>query len=180
MSVNDRIKDAIKWLIGNGVAANQAELGKLMGYTNESAFSKVVNGKVSLPSSFTYKLCKLDKSRTLNETWVSEGWGQMIDKSRSFLSEEEREQFTKSDINIENTNSTLPGVKCTNPDCLKKIQQLTNDLKTANEDKSLLKEHIALLKGQIEQLQSEKGASGPEKRDQGSVEKPGETDRKAS
>ena len=94
----------------------------------------------------------------LNMTWLLVGEGSML--------------LTK--------NSTLPGVKCTNPDCLNKIEQLTRDLKTANEDKSLLKEHIALLKGQIEQLKSEKGAMEPEKRDQGSVEKPGETDRKAS
>lgn len=101
MTVHERIKDAIKWLIGNGVAPNQAELGKLMGYTNETAFSKVVNGKVSLPSGFTYKLCKLDKNRILNETWVSEGWGPMIDKSRAFLPEETRESFKK----IENEQS---------------------------------------------------------------------------
>lgn len=31
----ERIKVAIKWLIGNRIASNQAELGKLMGYTDE-------------------------------------------------------------------------------------------------------------------------------------------------
>lgn len=99
-----RIKMAIKWLIGNGIAPNQAELGKLMGYTDETAFSKVINGKVSLPSGFTYKLCKLDKSRTLSETWVSEGWGPMIDKTRSFLTEEEKERILE---NIEKKEKEL-------------------------------------------------------------------------
>ena len=91
MNINERIKAAMKWLIGTGVAKNQAELGKLMGYTNEAALSKVVNGKVSLPGDFVDRLCKLDKSRTLNETWVSEGWGTMIDETRSFLSDSDRE-----------------------------------------------------------------------------------------
>lgn len=76
-------------------------------------------------------------------------------------------------------NSILPGNKCTNPDCIQKIKKLTEDLKTANEDKSLLKEHIGLLKAQIEQLQTEKGAEPPGKRDPGSMEKPGEN-KKAS
>ena len=101
----ERIKASIKWLIGNGVAPNQAEIGKLMGYTNEAAFSKVINGKVSLPVEFTYKLCKLDKNRTLSETWVSEGWGPMIDKSRAFLSEEEKPLMKKNiETGLKNTH----------------------------------------------------------------------------
>lgn len=89
------------------------------------------------------------------------------------------EKLTDTKVISEQESSTLPGIKCTNPDCLNKIKKLTKDLNTANEDKSLLKEHIALLKAQIKQLKSEKGAVQPEKRDSGSVEKPGET-KKAS
>lgn len=70
------------------------------------------------------------------------------------------------------TNSTLPGQKCTNPDCLNKIEQLTRELHLVNKINKLLEE-------QLEQLKSEKGAMPPEKRDSGSVEEPCEN-KKAS
>ena len=76
MTKLERIKKVVKWLIGIGVASNQAGLGKLLGYSNASAFSKVLNGKVSLPNGFTYKLASLDKR--LNEHWISEGWDSML------------------------------------------------------------------------------------------------------
>ena len=36
MTINERIKLAIKWLIGQRVADNQEEVGKLLGYSNKS------------------------------------------------------------------------------------------------------------------------------------------------
>lgn len=56
MPIIERIKLAIKWLIGNGVAKNQKEIGYLLGYKNESSFSQVINGKVPLPNDFIDRL----------------------------------------------------------------------------------------------------------------------------
>jgi hypothetical protein len=39
--------------------ANQRTIGKALGYSNESSFSQVVNGKVSLPSDFFERVYKL-------------------------------------------------------------------------------------------------------------------------
>lgn len=76
-------------------------------------------------------------------------------------------------------NSTLPGIVCTNPECLNKIEQLKRELNLAN---MLIESHLKNIKHlekENEQLKSEKGASEPGKRGQGSVEKPGEN-KKAS
>lgn len=72
---HDRLKAVVKWLVGNGIAKNQEEVGRLLGYSNKSAFSQVLNAKVSIPSGFTYRIAKLDSR--LNEHWISEGWGGM-------------------------------------------------------------------------------------------------------
>ena len=54
MNVYQRIKVVVKWLIGNGVAGSQKEIGILLGYKNESSFSQVLNNKVALPIDFIY------------------------------------------------------------------------------------------------------------------------------
>jgi len=85
MTRHERIKIVIKWLIGNGVAPNQAEIGKLIGYSNASAFSKVLNQKVPIPEGFLTKLSNLDIR--LNKVWIEEGWGNMIeapDEAKSY------------------------------------------------------------------------------------------------
>lgn len=83
MNINQRIKLAIKWLTGNGVAANQKEIGKLLGYKNESSFSQVVNGKVPLPGDFIERLCEL--SSLLNPYWISEEKGDMLKKENEAI-----------------------------------------------------------------------------------------------
>lgn len=83
MNINQRIKLAIKWLTGNGVAANQKEIGKLLGYKNESSFSQVVNGKVPLPGDFVERLCEL--SSLLNPYWISEEKGDMLKKENEAI-----------------------------------------------------------------------------------------------
>lgn len=57
MTEVDRVKLAVKTLISLGVAKNQEEIGKLMGYSNKSSFSQVLNGIVPLPDKFIDKLC---------------------------------------------------------------------------------------------------------------------------
>lgn len=80
MGVNQRIKLAVKWLIGSGVAANQKDIGKMLGYKSESSFSQVLNNKVPLPSGFVDRLCRL--SPLLNSSWILDGVGEMASKSK--------------------------------------------------------------------------------------------------
>lgn len=76
MTVYERIKFAIKWLIGVGKGATQGDIGRLMGYTNKSAFSQVINGHVDLPGDFIERLCNLDEK--LNYVWVESEIGEML------------------------------------------------------------------------------------------------------
>ena len=39
---------------------NQSDIGKLIGYLNESAFSQVVNGRVAMPGNFIERLLNID------------------------------------------------------------------------------------------------------------------------
>ena len=57
MTIHDRLKLVIKWLIGTGVATNQEAIGRLMGYTNKSSFSQILNDKVPIPGDFISRLC---------------------------------------------------------------------------------------------------------------------------
>ncbi|WP_372776468.1 hypothetical protein [Mangrovibacterium sp.] len=97
MTKQDRIKRVARWLIGNGVAANQETLGRMLGYKNKSSFSQVLNGKVPIPTGFTNRLAKLDQR--INEAWISEGWGSMIDEKLTEKNREEmyQEQITKDE-----------------------------------------------------------------------------------
>jgi hypothetical protein len=72
----DRIKVAVKALVSFGVAKNQEDLGRLLGYTNKSSFSQVLNGKVELPRDFVDRLCGLDDR--LEKIWVAEGVGPVL------------------------------------------------------------------------------------------------------
>ncbi|WP_395060069.1 hypothetical protein [Flavobacterium sp.] len=78
MTEIERIKLAVKTLISLGVAKNQEELGKLLGYSNKSSFSQVLNGIVPLPDKFIDKLCKLDKR--LRKAWVVNEFGHILIK----------------------------------------------------------------------------------------------------
>jgi repressor LexA len=71
-----RIKIAVKSLISLGVGNNQEEIGRLMGYTNKSSFSQVLNGKVPLPNDFIDKLCKLDNR--LVKMWLVNEVGDVL------------------------------------------------------------------------------------------------------
>ena len=83
MDVYQRIKLAVKWLVGNGIAANQKEVGRLLGYKNESSFSQVINGKVPLPGGFVDRLCEL--SSVLNPYWILEEKGDMLKKDNEAI-----------------------------------------------------------------------------------------------
>lgn len=78
----DRIKKIVKWLIGQGLAENQEGIGELLGYTNKSSFSQLLNGKKPLPADFIDRLCKLD--RKVNKVWITTGIGEMLNNSSSY------------------------------------------------------------------------------------------------
>ena len=62
MTVHDRVKLVVKWLIGTGVAKNQESIGRLLGYSNKSSFSQILNNKVPLPNDFIDRLCILNRN----------------------------------------------------------------------------------------------------------------------
>lgn len=76
MTIHDRIKLVVKWLIGTGVANNQEAIGRLMGYSNKSSFSQILNNKVPIPSDFIGRLCVLNEN--INKVWIEKEVGDMI------------------------------------------------------------------------------------------------------
>ncbi|ENA1806938.1 hypothetical protein ABF226_001360 [Flavobacterium psychrophilum] len=81
MTEVERVKLAVKTLISLGVAKNQEEIGKLMGYSNKSSFSQVLNGIVPLPDKFIDKLCRLDKR--LRRDWIVNEFGHILIKNNN-------------------------------------------------------------------------------------------------
>lgn len=76
MSELDRIRFVVNYLILKGHATTQSDLGKILGYTNQSSFSQVLNGKVAIPRNLIPKLKMLEPN--LNENWVKTGNGDML------------------------------------------------------------------------------------------------------
>lgn len=77
----DRNKILIRYLINSGVAKNQREIGALLGYKNESAFSQVINEKVGYPKNFIPKMRELCPD--LNRDWLLYGEGEMLKSPKS-------------------------------------------------------------------------------------------------
>lgn len=75
----DRYKILIRHLITSGIADNQKDLGAKLGYSNESSFSQVINGKVPTPKDFIEKLKTLLPN--LNDDWLLTGKGDMLKQS---------------------------------------------------------------------------------------------------
>lgn len=76
MTELDRIKLLVSYLVKKGIAANQREFGKLMGYSSESSFSQILNGKVPLPKKFISKLRSIEPD--INMRWVTTGEGNIL------------------------------------------------------------------------------------------------------
>ena len=72
----DRYKQLIRHLIRLGLASSQKEVGALLGYTNESTFSQIINGKAPTPKKFYNKF--LDLEPKLNVAWLETGEGDML------------------------------------------------------------------------------------------------------
>lgn len=58
MAGNERVKKVIQWLISQGVAENQKDLAKKIGY-NSSTISHIISGVKSVSSKFVQNLCSL-------------------------------------------------------------------------------------------------------------------------
>lgn len=76
MNKIDRFKILVRYAVSQGSAVNQKDLGRKLGYNNESAFSQVINGKVQQPKDFISKLKEVIPE--LNEVWVETGVGEML------------------------------------------------------------------------------------------------------
>lgn len=76
MNKLDRLKIFVNHLIVCGFAANQKGLGIKMGYSNESSFSQILNGKVDFPKNFINKLEQIFPD--LNANWLHTGNGVML------------------------------------------------------------------------------------------------------
>lgn len=77
MTELQRVKIALKTLISLGVAKNQEGVGKLLGYSNKSSFSQVLNGKVNMPVDFIDRLCDLNSA--INREWIKSGNGNILE-----------------------------------------------------------------------------------------------------
>lgn len=102
MTETERIKKAIKWLIGSGIAKTQEGIGLLMGYSNKSAFSQVVNNPDKRPEDFVARLCNLNNA--LNKNWLSTGEGSMLKTTDQPVSQG-GEDATLSEADLNNSNT---------------------------------------------------------------------------
>ena len=75
MNKVDRYKILVRHIKSMGIASSQKELGRLLGYNNESYFSQIINGQVEEPKDFMKKLKELVPS--LNVEWLQNGIGEM-------------------------------------------------------------------------------------------------------
>lgn len=72
----ERIKQLVQIAIAMKAGKNQGEIGQLMGYTNPSAFSHVINGIDKEPTDFVDRLRKVIPN--LNVEWIDKGVGGMF------------------------------------------------------------------------------------------------------
>lgn len=76
MFVTDRLKIAIRYMTSIGVIAGQKDLGRKLGYNNETYMSQIVNMKTSTPKDFWQKLS--DICPEINIDWIRLGEGEML------------------------------------------------------------------------------------------------------
>ena len=71
-----RNKFLVQYIVSKGLASSQKELGQLLGYSNESSFSQIINEKVTYPKDFIERLKSILPD--LNENWLLTGEGEML------------------------------------------------------------------------------------------------------
>lgn len=76
MNKLDRYKIVVRYAKSAGIIKNQKDLGLKLGYTNESAFSQVLNGVVNEPKDFISRISSIIPD--LNIDWLVSGEGEML------------------------------------------------------------------------------------------------------
>ncbi len=76
MNKIDRYKILVRYIVKSGFATSQKDLGRILGYHNESYFSQILNEKVDTPKDFISKLKTIVPD--LNEEWLQFGRGEML------------------------------------------------------------------------------------------------------
>lgn len=78
MDVNQkgRYKFLLTYLVGIGIASNQQDIGRLIGYNNASSFSQIITGAKPMPREFNAKLKSIYPN--LNVDWLETGEGEML------------------------------------------------------------------------------------------------------
>jgi len=107
MNKPDNLKQLIKRLIGNGIAKNQEDLGKVMGYPNKSYFSQILNGHVPIPSDFYDKLYSLDKNLEVDWKFKNSVIEDAYDKLNSTLLKTNEPMDTTDYIELQKTVISL-------------------------------------------------------------------------
>ena len=153
MEVLDRIKIAVKALISLGLAKNQEEIGSLLGYTSKSAFSQVLNGKVSLPNDFIDRLCKLDKR--LVKMWIVNEEGSVLRSKK-----ESKQVYIENNLAI-NSDITQASSIADEKDLYiielqkHKIKSLEKELLDQKQEIEHQKRYIEKLEAETEELKKE-------------------------
>lgn len=106
----DRYKILVRYIVSNGLASSQKDLGRKMGYNNESAFSQIINEKVSCPKDFSQKLKAIVPD--LNLDWLETGVGDML--GRTINQEIAGDNNTSVAGNSNNINSSATMEKAIN------------------------------------------------------------------
>lgn len=70
-----RLNEAIKWIVFEGLAKNHTDLAQKLGY-KKSSFSQIVNGKVNISNSFINRLVSF--APILNRKWLHNGEGSLF------------------------------------------------------------------------------------------------------
>ncbi|MGN1211347.1 MAG: hypothetical protein ACI4TM_06650 [Candidatus Cryptobacteroides sp.] len=99
----ERLRLLIRHLVVTKEIASQKELGRMMGYKNESSFSQILNGKQEIPKHFRKNLKEVIPK--VNLVWITTGEGEMLLDGGSETSQNESEssqvvQRTQSGDNI--------------------------------------------------------------------------------
>ncbi|MDP5201173.1 S24 family peptidase [Flavobacterium sp. DG2-3] len=128
MTELQRIKISLKTLISLGVAKNQEEIGRLLGYSNKSSFSQVINGIVNLPADFVDRLCHLNSA--INKEWIKTGKGNILENNNSTNKSYNGENIT---INTNYSDSTYlknQGLSLISPETMIEYNSGNKDITT--------------------------------------------------
>lgn len=139
MNKVDRYKILVRHLKDLGIVQSQKELGRILGYNNESYFSQIINGQVDEPKDFMEKLKKLVPD--LNPDWIQTGDGEMTGVTPPVV------QHTENGDNI---NGHLVEVKTDSGKLLDVILQQSAQLSKSQEQLSKSQEQIDRLISIIE------------------------------